>query len=85
MKVKDRIKNASIQELAAIAKALMNGNGPKLNGLRIIFSYNEAKELILKHRPEIDYAEVDEILYDEQPPGYGVAEPLTLINVAHND
>jgi hypothetical protein len=62
MKLSERIESASIQELAKIAKGLMDGNGPKLLGHRVWFSYDDAKSLILKHRPEIDYSEVDEIL-----------------------
>ena len=62
MKLKDKIKSATTEELAEIAASLMLGNGPKLNGQRVICTYNDAKEIITKHRPEIDYADVDEKL-----------------------
>ena len=66
MKLSDQIKAATtIEEMASIAKNLMQGNGPKLKGQRIWFSHNDVKRLFEKYRPEVDFAELDEILSNE--------------------
>ncbi len=60
--LKQHIIDATLDQLAKISLKLMLGQGPRLHGQRVLFSYEDVKGLILKHRPEIDWAEIDQRL-----------------------
>lgn len=64
LSLRQRITAASIPELADIARALMAGRGPRLAGQPVILSHANVRALFAYHRPEVDFAEVDELLQD---------------------
>lgn len=64
MTLKDRIAQGTPMELARLAIKLSMGQGPKFNGQPVILTYKDIQGLYQKHRPSLDWADVEACLME---------------------
>lgn len=63
MTLKERIQRADLKELAEIALSLMKKGMYLRDGSKhVIFDYEDVKCLFTKHRPNINWADMDEMI-----------------------